>query len=167
MENDNQSSVTKLRSSKKSRLIIIVALLAVVGLIAFLFETTRLWMLGIAAVLLIALGLEVAETDVDLGTFMETGSVSESTIERDEDGNLETTADGSFMTRIWRDENGMEVAEGTAGAKAEDEYNCDDFATQAEAQVFFDNMGGVDFDVNRLDGNKDGVPCQSLPAGAN
>ncbi len=165
MENDNQSSVSRLRRSKKSRLIIIIALLAVVGIIAFLFETTRMWMLGIGAVLLIALGLEVANTDIDLGTMMETGSVSDSVIERDEEGNLETTEDGSFMTRVWRNREGNEVAEGTAGAKRTDEYNCDDFATQAEAQVFFDNAGGIEGDINRLDGNKDGVPCQALPAG--
>ena len=124
-------------------------------------------MLGIGVILLVALGLEVANTDVDMGTLMETGSVSESTIERDEDGNLEVAAEGGFMTRILRDREGNAVAEGTAGAKYEDEYNCDDFATQGEAQVFFENAGGVDNDVNRLDGNKDGVACQALPAGAN
>ena len=70
------------------------------------------------------------------------------------------------MTSIWRDQNGDVVAEGTVGAKGEDQYNCDDFATQPEAQVFFDNAGGVANDINRLDGNKDGVACQSLPAGA-
>jgi hypothetical protein len=110
--------------------------------------------------------MEVANTDLDLGTLMETGSVSESQIERDADGNLETTAEGGFMTSIWRDQNGDVVAEGTVGAKGEDQYNCDDFATQPEAQVFFDNAGGVANDINRLDGNKDGVACQSLPAGA-
>jgi len=155
------------RRSKKSRLFIIAGLLVVVAVIGFLFETTRAWMIGIGVVLLIALGLEVAETDVDLGTLMETGSVSESTIERDEEGNLEVEADGGFVTKIFRDMEGNEVAEGTVGAKAEDEYNCDDFATQEEAQRFFDNAGGVENDVNRLDGNKDGVACQALPSGAN
>ncbi len=159
------NSETNLRSSKKARLIVIVSLLVLVAVLGFLFESVRMWMIGIGVVLLAALGLEMANTDVDLGTMMETGSVSESTIERDEEGNLETTAEGDFMTRIFRDSQGNEVAEGTAGAKLEDEYNCDDFATQPEAQRFYENAGGVEGDVNRLDGNKDGVACQALPAG--
>lgn len=153
-----------LRTSKKARLYVLIGLLAVVALLAFLFESLRIWMIGIGILLLAGIGLEATNTDVDLGTLMETGSVTESMIERDEDGNLATNAEGDFITKIWRDVNGNEVAEGTAGAKGEDEYNCEDFATQPEAQRFFDNAGGVANDVNRLDGNKDGVACQSLPA---
>jgi hypothetical protein len=74
------------RQNKKSRLIIIIGLLILVGVIAFFFEKTRLWMLGIGAVLLIALGLEATNTDVDLGKLVETGSLSESMIQRDENG---------------------------------------------------------------------------------
>ena len=151
------------RTSKKARLYILGGLLVLVAILAFLFESIRWWMFGIGLLLLAGLGLEATNTDVDLGTLMETGSVSESQIERDEDGNLMTTEEGGFMTSIWRDMNGNEVPEGTVGAKGEDQYNCDDFATQGEAQVFFDNAGGVENDVNRLDGNKDGVACQALP----
>lgn len=153
------------RRSKKGRLAVIIILLLLVAVVAFFFEKTRLWMLGIGAVLLIALGLEVANTDLDLGTMLETGSVQDSVIERDEAGNLAATADGDLITRVLRDREGNVVAEGTAGAKFEDEYNCVDFATQPEAQRFFENAGGVANDVNRLDGNKDGVACQALPAG--
>jgi hypothetical protein len=156
---------TSWRHNKKYRVGIIITLLAAVALLAIVFEGLRIWMFGIGAVLLIALGLETANTDVDLGTLYETGSVSDAVVERDEAGNLATTADGDLVTRVFRNQEGNVVAEGTAGAKAEDEYNCDDFATQPEAQQFFDNMGGVDNDVNRLDGNKDGVACQALPAG--
>jgi len=90
--------------------------------------------------------------------------VSESQIERDSDGNLATDDEGGFLTRVFRDMEGNEVPEGTVGAKYADEYNCDDFATQPEAQRFFDNAGGLENDVNRLDGNKDGVACQALSA---
>ena len=135
-----------------------------VVVLGFLFESLRIWMIGIGILLLAALGLEATNTDVDMGTLIETGSVQESMIERDEDGNLVESEDGGFLTRILRDKEGNEVPEGTAGAKFTDEYNCDDFATQAEEQVFFDNAGGIEGDVNRLDGNKDGVPCQALPA---
>ena len=67
--------------------------------------------------------------------------------------------------RVLRDREGNVVTEGSANAKYTDEYNCDDFETQPEAQIFFDNAGGLENDVNRLDGNKDGVACQALPAG--
>jgi hypothetical protein len=92
-------------------------------------------------------------------------SVSDSMIERDAEGNLEASADGGFLTSILRDREGNQVAEGTPGSKRTDEYNCDDFETQPEAQKFFDNSGGIEGDVNRLDGNKDGQACQVLPAG--
>ena len=154
------------RTSKKARLYIIGGLLVVVAILAIIFESIRWWMFGVAVLLLAAFGLEATETDVDLGTLMETGSVTESQIERDSEGNLATDEEGGFLTRVFRDMEGNEVAEGTAGAKYADEYNCDDFATQPEAQRFFDNAGGLDNDVNRLDGNKDGVACQALPGGA-
>ncbi len=155
---------TKMRHSKKVRLYVIGGLLAIVVLLGIFVESIRWWMVGVGVVLLGAFGLEMANTDLDLGTLVETGSVQESTIERDEDGNLMEAEDGGFLTSILRDIEGNEVAEGTPGAKRTDEYNCDDFETQAEAQVFFDNAGGIEGDVNRLDGNKDGVPCQALPA---
>jgi len=153
-----------LRTSKKARLYTLGGLLVIVAILAFLFEGLRIWMLGIGILLLAAFGLEATETDIDLGSMMEGNSVQESMIERDENGNLRTDGEGGFMTSIWRDMNGNEVPEGTAGAKGEDQYNCEDFGTQGEAQAFFDNAGGIENDVNRLDGNKDGIACQALPA---
>lgn len=153
-----------LRQSKKARLSVIIGLLVVVAIIGFLFEATRMWMIGIGVVLLVALGFEVANTDVDLGSVMQGESISDSVIERDEEGNLRTNEEGGFLTRMFVDAEGNEVPEGTEGAKYADEYNCDDFETQPEAQAFFEKMGGTENDVNRLDGNKDGVACQALPA---
>lgn len=40
--------------------------------------------------------------------------------------------------------------------------NCGDFETQAEAQAFFEAVGGPDVDRHRLDGDGDGVACASL-----
>ncbi|MEA4910560.1 hypothetical protein SDC9_07955 [bioreactor metagenome] len=48
-------------------------------------------------------------------------------------------------------------------AKYTDEYNCADFKTQPEAQAFFIKAGGPSNDTNRLDGDKDGTACESLP----
>ena len=42
-------------------------------------------------------------------------------------------------------------------------YNCSHFKTQAEAQAVFEMCGGTGNDVHRLDGNKDGEVCESLP----
>lgn len=123
-------------------------------------------MLGIIIVLLLgALGMEVSSKDFDLGTLLSGGSFSDSEMVRDESGNLATDADGNFITRILRDSAGNEVAAGTPGAKYTDEYNCDDFGTQSEAQSFFMKAGGLRADTNRLDGDKDGEACESLPKG--
>ena len=42
-----------------------------------------------------------------------------------------------------------------------DAYNCDDFATQAQAQAV---LRADLSDPNRLDGNRDGVACTDRPA---
>lgn len=39
-----------------------------------------------------------------------------------------------------------------------DKYNCDDFATQKEAQQIFEKCG---YDVHRLDRDKDGKACEN------
>jgi hypothetical protein len=131
------------RQNKKSRLIIIIGLLIIVGVIAFFFEKTRIWMLGIGAVLLLALGLEATSTDVDLGKLVETGSLSESMIERDENGKA------------------------LYGATCEENvYNCSNFKTQPEAQEVYDTCTTAENrDRHGLDRDGDGVACQSLPTG--
>lgn len=42
-------------------------------------------------------------------------------------------------------------------------YNCTNFKTQKEAQAAFDFCGGVKNDIHKLDSNKDGEACESLP----
>ena len=41
--------------------------------------------------------------------------------------------------------------------------NCGDFDGWAEAQAFYEAAGGPASDPHRLDGNGDGVACESLP----
>lgn len=41
--------------------------------------------------------------------------------------------------------------------------DCTDFATQKEAQAFFISQGGPSKDPHKLDSDKDGVACESLP----
>ncbi len=135
--------VAKWRQSKKARLGIIIGLLVLVVIIAFFFEKLRLWMLGIGIVLLAALGMEVSNTDLDLGKLIETGSVQESLIKRDIEGNP------------------------IFGATCEENvYNCGDFKTQTEAQEVYDTCNtSENRDRHGLDRDGDGVACQSLPAG--
>lgn len=42
-------------------------------------------------------------------------------------------------------------------------YNCSDFSTHAEAQRVYRACGGVGNDVHRLDRDKDGSACETLP----
>ncbi len=116
----------------------------------------------VIVVLLGALGLELSNNDFDLGSIISGNSVSDSKIERDANGNLATDKEGNFVTRIMRDKEGREVS---SGGKYTDEYNCDDFGTQPEAQTFFTNAGGLSKDTNGLDGDKDSSACESLPQG--
>jgi micrococcal nuclease len=41
--------------------------------------------------------------------------------------------------------------------------DCGDFSTHAEAQAFFEAAGGPASDPHRLDGDHDGVACETLP----
>jgi competence protein ComEC len=41
--------------------------------------------------------------------------------------------------------------------------NCSAFPTHAEAQAFFIAAGGPEYDPHRLDGDNDGIACESLP----
>ena len=43
------------------------------------------------------------------------------------------------------------------------DVNCDDFATHAEAQRFFEQCGGPAEDRYGLDADHDGIACESLP----
>ena len=135
--------VAKWRQSKKARLVIIIGLLVVVGLLALFVEKLRLWMFGIAIVLLAALGLEVSNTDINLGTLFETGSVEDSMIKRDPAGNP------------------------IFGATCEQNvYNCADFKTQPQAQEVYDTCHTSDNpDRHGMDKDGNGVACQDLPKG--
>ena len=91
-------------------------------------------------ILLAAFGLESTNNDWDLGKLLSGSSMSEAKVMRDKEGNVVTS-----------------------GGKYTDEYNCDDFTTQEDAQRFYKNAGGITKDTNRLDGDNDGEACESLP----
>lgn len=156
-EQDNQekkpSRIKQARGNKKARLGVIGILLVIVGVMFYFLPKFRLFLGAIFLVLVAAFGLEVTENDLDLGTLVETGSIQESKIVRDEDGNFLFDKFGEITTD-------------SSLGKMADDYNCDDFDTRPEAQTFFEKVGGTDNDLNRLDGDKDGEACESLPVGA-
>lgn len=163
--------IQKYRNNKKVRLAVIIILMIIVAILYFRNVNTsnlnsvdgiknelgqnikpdtieKKVLLGIFSLLGIGAGMETTNSDYDLGKLAETKSLSASKVLRDKEGNIVTEE---------------ELKSGAKKAKYTDEYNCDDFKTQAEAQKFFENAGGIKGDTNRLDGNKDGVACQSLP----
>ena len=144
------STFTKLRYNRKFRLVFIAILMIIVAILFFFWEKMRI-VLAIAFIaLLAAFGLEVSQNDFDLGKLWETKSLEQSKVSRDDQGNILFDKMGNITT------------DKTAGKKADD-YNCADFSTQPEAQAFFLKVGGTGNDLNRLDGDRDGESCESLP----
>ena len=130
---------SKIRRSKNFRLILIVILLAIVAALYFLWGKFRAVLIGLFIVLLTALGLEVSSNDWDLGKLLQTGSFSESKVEKNSQGN--------WMIGDRCDANN---------------FNCDDFEYQEDAQYIFEECDGHG-DINRLDGDNDGMVCEHLP----
>lgn len=95
---------------------------------------------GALVILLAAFGMESTNNDWDLNKLMQGDSLQEAKIKRDENGN--------FLLQSCES----------------DIYNCDTFTYQEEAQEVLEKCGGAGFDINRLDGDKDGVACESLPS---
>ena len=138
----------KARGNKNTRLIVLLIIIAIAAVMWWHGDKTENKTLQTGAAVVggvagLATGLEVADKDFDLKTLWETGSLKEALLERDEDGNLINI--------------GM-----ICDAQNADyyDYNCDDFATQPEAQRVYEQCGT---DVNRLDRDKDGIVCEHLP----
>lgn len=151
-ETKGPSKIQQVRSSHKARLWIIGILLVIVAILFIFFAKLRILLAVAFIALLAAFGLEASKNDFDIGKLIQTRSLQESKVSRDESGNILFDSLGNITT------------DSSKGKKADD-YNCSDFATQPEAQTFFEKVGGVGNDVNRLDGNKDGEACESLPKG--
>jgi hypothetical protein len=136
----------ELRSSKKVRLWTIGILIAVaVGLLFIVKGTWAKAILGVVIALLVgAFGMEATNNDYDVGKIIETKSFSAAKIERDASGNL-VNVDAFCNAQ-------------------ESDYNCADFTTQAEAMSVYNRCKtlGKNMDIYRLDGDKDGLVCESL-----
>jgi len=144
------SKFQQARNSHKVRIWVIGILLVIVAILFIFWQKARVALVIAFIALLAALGLEVSQNDWDLGKLGQTKSFQESKVSRDSAGNILFDKLGNITT------------DSTVGKKS-DEYNCDDFSTQPEAQAFFLKVGGTKNDVNRLDGDNNGLACQSLP----
>lgn len=141
-----------LRNSHKARLWIIGVLIVIAAIALFFVKGTwaKIAVGVIIAILLAAFGMEATQTDYDVATLAKTGSFSAAKIERDEGGNLLPASIDAFCNA------------------SEKDYNCPDFKSQPEAQQVYDRCKtlGTNMDVYRLDGDKDGMVCESLPKGS-
>ncbi len=147
---EGPSKLQQARGSHKLRMTVIIILLAIVAVLFVVWKQARIALAVAFIALLAALGLEGTKNDFDVQKLMQTKSFQESKVGRDSAGNLLFDKLGNITTD-------------KSIGKRSDEYNCDDFATQPEAQSFFEKVGGTKNDVNRLDGDNNGVACQSLP----
>ena len=138
----------EIRSSKKVRLWVIGGLIAVAAIMLFFVKST--WakiVLGSAiALLAVAFGLEVKNTDYDVAKLAKTRSFAASKIERD-------PATGNLIN-----------VDGFCNAQ-ESDYNCTDFKNQPEAMSVYNRCKelGKNMDIYGLDGDKDGQVCEALP----
>lgn len=146
------SKMQSIRGNHKARLWIIGILMLIVAVLFIFFEKLRIVLVIAFITLLAAFGLEVSQNDWDLGTLWETKSFEQSKVVRDVSGDVLFDRYGEITTNA-------------TDGKAADAYNCSDFETQPEAQKFFEKVGGVNHDLNRLDGDGDGSACESLPKG--
>ena len=55
------------------------------------------------------------------------------------------------------------LALAASSATALGDRDCSDFSTQRQAQNFFKQQGGPKYDRHRLDADRDGRACESLP----
>jgi hypothetical protein len=129
------------RRKSGNRMILIIFLLVIVAVMFYFWKAARVWLVGLFIVLLAALGLETSGNDWDLGKLFQTGSFSESKVQKTDNG-------------TWK--IGEECNKDT--------LNCANFTYQEDAQDLFDKCGGTTNDINGLDRDKDGIVCESLPS---
>jgi hypothetical protein len=148
----------EVRTTKSIRIWFMVFLIAVIVLLYITGVIKKWFAIGLGILLLAAIGIETINYDLDLGKLWETGNIQESRVSHTKDG---IKLMGSCaIPKKW-----------------EWDLNCSNFTTQTEAQAKYDSCANeivsynkwVDsakiksLDIYRLDGDKDGKVCESLP----
>lgn len=105
----------------------------------------------------------LAQDDLNCGDFATQAEAQAEFEAHDEDVyNLDGDADGIACEALPSGQDGG--GGGTEDGAAQDDLNCEDFATQTEAQAEFESH---DEDIYNLDADADGIACEALPAGDN
>lgn len=146
------------RQTKSIRISFMVWLLVIVGILFWTGVIKKGFAIGLAIVLLAAIGIETFDYDLDLGRLWETGNIEES--------------------RVTHTKEGLVIYGSCAVPKnGKGDLNCANFSTQSEAQAKYDqcaqeissyNQGSdsakvKSLDIYGLDGNKNGIVCEHLP----
>lgn len=147
----------KARNTKRNRILFMVWLLVILATLWWFKIIKTGFVIGIGLLILVALGIETLDYDLDLGTLWRTGNIAESRVQHRDDG---IVLKGNCIR-----------------SKETNDLDCANFKTQAEAQAKYDqcaaevasyNVGKTSsqiksLDIYGLDGNKNGIVCESLP----
>lgn len=129
-----------------------VILFAILLYMYFFVGKMKILLIVLMVMLAWAIGVEVSNYDIDLGKLRDTGNIQESRVQT---------------------KNGMKIF----GNCVSDNVNCANFKTQPEAQAKYeacaeqiridnkktDKNEIKNLDIYGLDGNKNGIVCESLP----
>ncbi len=153
-----KQSLANMRNSKKHRIGFLVIFIIILAVCAFFFEKVRWMFIGLIILLLGALGLQVIDYDIDLGTLMETKSLTESRVENvtDSEGNSYSVVTGTCN----RDDFDLNCADFDTQEQAQDQYDvCADEIQSKNPSIDLRKL-----DIYGLDGDNDGIVCEALPA---
>ncbi len=149
-----KEKASEARKSKKIRIGVILGLMGVVLLLMVFFKKGMIAFTVILVLLAVALGLEGFNYDADIQKLWETGSYSQSRVESIKDKNGDTIR--------------------LIGSCVKADVNCAEFDTQEDAQSMYNTCAAQieanndvknvkSLDIYGLDGDKDGIVCESLP----
>ncbi len=156
---DIKAELEKARNTKSTRLWLLVAVGVVLFVLWWMGKIKTAFAIGLGIVLLAAIGIQTFDYDLDLGSLWAGKSIADSRVQQTKDG---IKLMGSCVK---------------AQGNTKDDLNCSNFKTQEEAQAKYDMCAdqiasynsGLDtakvksLDIYGLDGNKNGVVCESLP----
>lgn len=143
----------KARYNRTVRTVVLIALLAILLAMYFLRGKMKWLLLWLIVVITLALGIHIADYDLDLETLFRTGSLTESRVQLKK-----------WVKVVWSD-------------CLSDNVNCANFTTQWEAQTKYeacadkiasqnagkDKQAIKNLDIFGLDGDNDGIVCEALP----
>ncbi len=154
-------TLQKARNTKSTRIWFLVLLVVIVIALYLMGIIKKGFAIGLGILLLAAIGIQTFDYDLDLATLWQTGSIEESRVQHTQDG---VVLKGDCVK---------------PAKKAEEfDLNCSNFKTQPEAQAKYnecaaqiaENNQSLDaakiqsLDIYGLDGNKNGIVCEALPA---